>query len=548
MASKSLKILTTSTTEARAALKKRIVYPQTTIRALINYSFATSFGNIILAMPDEAERNEKFELPQLADRITRVESINTPEQNSEHAEALSLNPDQFPSMANLAIPGSESFEPFQIVDAGKTIAASRQIEPEPLDSFNQGLLALPQGTTPEHLAQYQIEYMNRKAGSLEAASIMPATPSTPMLEGYVEKSQPNQENNEFYERMVGTLIGTVQGVGNIAINLAYIADFCAYVVIGDRERGSEMLLNFGKAIADIAMTGVKLFHAADNYLYDVGFEGDYSKPFKDISTVAHALNEEWQKLPPREQERIKAEIVTQLLADGLIGAAGAQSIGNANKFTEIIDAVAESVNKTLITSKEKIKRTATTLSNTIDELFQPIADTGTGIKMKVPKADDLTLKMEGQSGKAYRGDDNFKSKFDKHGYAKSHINEVGDLVPADVKGMFNDRPVDIMEHICDVYFREEKAHSPFTSLSICGESALFFGHKNLIVDLVALRDAIKSRSLIGTQLIEHPDLLNLIDKSHFDNHYKKMAKVLVEADKEMLVKGPIPARFLEIPK
>jgi len=500
-------------------------------------------------MPDEAEKKEKFELPQMSDTITRSESISTPEQNTNYAEALAANPDQFPSMANLAIPGAENIEPFQIVDAEKTIAASRQFKQESLDSFNQGLFALPEGTTPELLAQYQIDYINRKADSIEAASIMPAILSTTMFEGHVENSQSQKENNEFYERMAGTLIGTVQGIGNIAVNLAYIADFCAYAIIGDRERGSEMLFNFGKAIADTAMSGVKLFHAADNYLYEVGFEGDYSKPFKDISTVAHALNEEWQKLPPREQERIKAEIVTQLLADGLIGAAGAQSIGKANKFTEIIDAVAESVNKALVTSKEKIKRTATTLSSFIDELFQPITDTGTGIKMKVPKTDDLALKMEGTpTNKAFRGDNDFHSKFDKHGYAKSHINEAGDLVPADVKGMFNDRPVDIMEHICDFHFQEQKAHSPFTSLSTTGEISSRFGNQKLKVDLMALRTAIKEESLIGTELIEHLELLSLIDSSRYDSRFKKMAKLLVLGDKEMLAKGPIPARFLEILK
>ena len=505
-------------------------------------------------MSDELEKSELIEPPKMADKLARSENISTSEQNHDYAQALASNPDQFPSIANLRIPNADQIEPFQLVDGTKSIAASRKIEQSQpaitaLDSFNQGLLALPEGTTPEQLAQFQIEYINRKANSIEAASTLPAISSQFMLEGYAEKSQPIQENNEFYERMAGTLIGTVQGIGNIAVNLAFIADFCAYAIIGDRERGSEMLSNFGNALADTAMSGVKLFQAADNYLFQVGFEGDYSKPFKDISTVAQAINEHWQKLPPREQERIKAELITQLLADGLIGAAGTQSIGKANKFTEVIDTVAENVNKTLVTSKEKIKRAAAKLSNTIDELVQPIADTGTGIKMKVPKADDLALKMEGQQpSKAYRGDDKYKSKVSELGRLKSYINEHGDLVPADITGIYNGRPVDVVDHVCGYFYDKAKTHSPFTSLTIKEGLIVKFGNEKITVNLDNLRKAIKQQEIAGTEIIEHDELLELIKNSHQSEHKKRRAIKYATKEHEMLVKGVIPARFLEIGK
>lgn len=506
-------------------------------------------------MSEELEnKKEVLDLVHQPDTdLTRTESIKTTTQNQIHTEAIASNPDQFPSIANLLIPNKDQIEPFQITEDGRAIAASRKTEKTEIlesagnPSFHEGLKALPEGATPEQLAKFQTDYILRKASSINAAATLPVIKPGMMLEGRVEKTQ--TDNNEFYERMAGTLIGTVQGIGNIAVNLATIADFCAYALIGDRQRGSEMLSKAGNAIAETTLTGIKLFHAADNYLYQVGFEGDYSKPFKDISILAQAIDEEWQKLPPREQERLKVELITQLLADGLITHAGCQPIGKANKLTEIIDAVAENTNRILSSSKDKIKRSATKISNTIDELLQPVADTGTGIKMKIPPKEDLALKMESQQpSKAFRGDDNLNSKIDKLGFPKSHINDAGDLVPADIKGLFKGRPVDIMEHICDVYFKEEKAHSPFTSLSISDESAMFFGNRKITVDLIALRTAIKDGSLIGTELIEHLDLLKMIDNSLFDNDYKKMAKILVRQDKEMLVKGPIPARFLEIHK
>lgn len=500
-------------------------------------------------MNEEVEKKGLSELPTKADRVCRSETIKTTEQNKNHAQALASNPDQFPSIANLSIPDKEKIEPFQIVDDGKTIAASRKIESESVEmsgnqSFHDGLKALPQGATPEQLAQYQTEYILSKAQAFEAAGAMPAITSGLMLEGRIEKTQ--SQNNEYYERMAGFLIGSVQGMGSVAVNLAHITDFAAYCISGDHENAEKMGAEFGKTMADAAWSGIQIFHAADKYVREVGQSGDYSKPFQDINNLAVILNHQWQQLPPREQERRKAELITQLVADGFIGFAGVQQIKRSENLTELFRSITDIASKTSVKSKEAINRAKKAISNTLDDLITPVADTGTGIKMKVPKTDDLALKMEGKSSnRAFRGDDDFKLKFDKDGYAKSHINEKGDLVPANVDGTIDGRPVDVIEHICDLHFQQEKAHSPFTSLSISGEIAMRYGNQKLTVNLAALRSAIKEGSVVGTELIEHSDLLNLIEKSNFDPFYKKMANIMVREDKEMLVKGPIPASFLE---
>lgn len=504
-------------------------------------------------MSEEVEKKGLSELPAMADGVCRSETIKTTEQNENYAQALASNPDQFPSIANLSIPNKDKIEPFQIVDDGKTIAASRKIESESVEmtgnqSFHDGLKALkalPQGATPELLAQYQTEYILSKAQAFEAAGAMPAITSGLMLEGRIEKTQ--SQNNEYYERMAGFLIGSVQGMGSVAVNLAHITDFAAYCISGDHENAEKMGVEFGKAMADAAWSGIQIFHAADKYVREVGQSGDYSKPFQDINNLAVILNHQWQQLPPREQERRKAELITQLVADGFIGFAGVQQIKRSENLTELFRSITDIASKTSVKSKEAISRAKKAISNTLDDLITPVADTGTGIKMKVPKTDDLALKMEGQTpSKGFRGDDHLYSKLDRRGNPKSHIDERGDLVPADVKGIFNGKPVDVVHHICGEIYREIKKHSPYTSLTFHEDVTVIFGNQRFKVDLDALRDAIRSGKIVGTEIIEHEELLEMIDKSPLALYSRKLAHFYAAKDKEILVRGPIPAKFLEI--
>lgn len=506
-------------------------------------------------MEEEIIKPEKTESPKSTDRVSQTETISSGEQNKNYAQALESNPDQFPSIANLRIPNADQIEPFQIIDDGKTIAASRRIEPvkqtEPAGnpSFHEGLKALPEGATIEQLAQYQTDYILRKAASTEAAGTMQALNPTMMLEGRVEKTQTTQETNEYYERMAGFLIGSVQGIGLVAVGLADIADFAAYVILEDKRAGLK-IEHFCQALSNTITAGGQLFNSAYDYLYDIGFEGDYSKPFSDIASLAIILNDRWNQLPAREQERRKAEFISQLIADGLVGMAGAQSLGKAKNFTQLLDDLAASgIDK----AGKSSKKLAESIGKHVDDLLQPELEVaGVGkMKMKdIPRVtkDDLALKMEEQRPrKAYRGDDNFKSKFDEKGRPKSHINEQGDLVPADSKGLYKGKPVDIVDHLCGYIFDNAKQHSPFTSLTIKDGLVVKFGNEKITVNLDALRQAIEQGKVIGTQLIEHEDLLEMIKKSNQFEFKKRKAMQFAKRDREMLVKGSIPAQFLEIP-
>ncbi|HMP53334.1 MAG TPA: hypothetical protein PKD05_17425, partial [Candidatus Melainabacteria bacterium] len=155
----------------------------------------------------------------------------------------------------------------------------------------------------------------------------------------------NQYQHDENQRAWGRVIGTVQGIGEVSVNLAKIADFSAALVLNDEERAGKMGAEFGQALGETIVGGVKLFNAADQYLFNIGFTGDYAKPFRDVAELGNAMNEKWESLPPKEQERIKFKLLTELGADTLIGGAGIHSAGKAGKLTKLLDDVAEEMAK-----------------------------------------------------------------------------------------------------------------------------------------------------------------------------------------------------------
>ncbi len=63
-----------------------------------------------------------------------------------------------------------------------------------------------------------------------------------------------------------------------------------------------------------------------------------------------------------------------------------------------------------------------------------------------------------------------------------------------------------------------------------------------------MRDAIKNGELKGTELIEHDELLDRIKTSSQPEYKKRRALKYAIKDHELLVKGVLPARFLEVSK
>lgn len=217
-----------------------------------------------------------------------------------------------------------------------------------------------------------------------------------------------QYQHDERERAWGRLIGTVQGTGEVLQGLAKIADFGAACILGDNERAGKMGDDFGAALGQTIVGGVRLFQAADQYLFNIGYTGDYAKPFRDVVAAGQKLDERWSHLPPREQERVKAKLITELVGSGAIGAAGAGTIQKASKFTEMLDAVAVEAKALHAAVKPGIKKAVKAINNAVDELVQPMGDTGMGVKMPIPKdplKDETKMLMSkadnlgGQSGK-----------------------------------------------------------------------------------------------------------------------------------------------------
>lgn len=200
------------------------------------------------------------------------------------------------------------------------------------------------------------------------------------------------------ERAIGSLIGTVEGTGEVLQGLAKVADFTAACILGDSKRAGQMGAEFGDSLGKTIVGGVRLFQAADEYANNVGKSGDYAKPFRDVQLLGQTLNEKWSELPPQEQERAKAKLITELIEGTAIGAAGASAIQKAGKFTEILDAIAVQASDLHAAAQPALKKGVQAISSALDELMAPDLVTPEGLRMRPPresnKFEDFINRME----------------------------------------------------------------------------------------------------------------------------------------------------------
>jgi hypothetical protein len=401
-------------------------------------------------------------------------------------------------------------------------------------------------------------------------------------------------------------------VGTVAENLAKIADFGAALILNDKEKVGKLGEEFGAAVGQTIVGGVQLFRMADKYLFDIGYTGDYAKPFKDVVTLGQKMNDGWSKLPPREQERIKAKLISEMVADGAVGAGGAAAIKKAGKLTEVLDIVAEHSSE-LVKSGKKL---ANTVSNTVESVMAPEYALAGGGKWKVVKAADEVLDMTTMErrlfpskfdprhrltpieaarenarikkvsfdekeweklkpkekadrlvkdgyelledpeplppfdstkvAEAFRGDKDIFSHLDENGRAKSYINADGNLVPANLDGIYDGRRVDIMEHLLGSSNKDAKACSPWTSVGTSGVVYKYADGSGMKIDIAGLRKAVANGEVTGVKFIEHQELLEKIENSSWSRMDKKMATRFVNKDGEFVIEGIVPGKFIEL--
>ncbi len=427
-----------------------------------------------------------------------------------------------------------------------------------------------------------------------------------------------QYQHEQNERSWGQLIGTIEGLANVSVNLAKIVDFGGAILLNNEKVASTIGEEFGNSLGQTVVAGIRLFEASDKYLFNIGYTGDYAKPFRDVATVGNALNEHWNELPPREQERLKYKLITELTADAIIGGGSAQAIGKAKKLTEILDIVAEQTGKSASKTLEISKKAVQSIAETVNQTLGPEYATAGGGKLRglvLPadeaidmfnmerrvyiskldsthrlrpieaareraqlngevfnetdwkkltpkqKADNLTengyemlenpeprpLVDSTKLKEAFRGDRELYSPVDLAGTPKSHLDSSGNLVPANVEGKFQGREVTVDEHILPSSTDPGvKGCSPFTSVGTNGVLWKYGDGKGIAVDVKALRDAILSGQVKDVEIIEHLDLIKMVEASGQSNFEKKLALSFLKYDNEFLIKGTVPARFLRL--
>lgn len=147
---------------------------------------------------------------------------------------------------------------------------------------------------------------------------------------------------------------------------------------------------------------------------------------------------------------------------------------------------------------------------------------------------------------AFRADDDFYSRVNPWGQAKAYINEEGDMVPADVKGLYEDKEVTIAEHVLGDAETGAKSHSPYISFSPRDGGVVFYGKTKVKLDLAGLREAISSGEVKGVQIFEHEEVLRAIEQSSLEASRKQVALALARAEREILIKGIVPERFLDV--
>ena len=147
----------------------------------------------------------------------------------------------------------------------------------------------------------------------------------------------------------------------------------------------------------------------------------------------------------------------------------------------------------------------------------------------------------------FRGDDLLYDEKRPNGISKSHINSVGDLVPANVDGFYKDRQVTVTEHILGGYRKGAKGNSPYTSFTNDEGIVATYGNSIIKVDLKGLIRDINAGEVRGVEVLTHEQVQALIKSDVQESEYwRELALKRAKRDKEYLIKSIIPQKYITI--
>lgn len=308
-----------------------------------------------------------------------------------------------------------------------------------------------------------------------------------------------------------------------------------------------------------------------------------NKVMSALGSVTMTASEKYSQMSPREQGRVIGEVMF-----GMVNPEG--STKAAEGALKVADQVATHVDGAVVDAIQKSMKATTEMAQSAPELMQQSKQMLYDYTRKlglgapeleyagIPKGyfDDIAKAVDegkpdyfyaasrrerandwhgelsrevpssrGES-KAFRGDSDMHSTVNDKGRRKAHINEDGDLVPADLHGIYKGRKVSIVEHIEAQACRRAKEHSPYISFGTKDGVVAKYGGTGIELELQALRDAIAKGELAGVKIYEHEDVVEKIRNSYFKRYAKVKCLEYVAKDKEILVEGVIPKRFLKL--
>lgn len=219
---------------------------------------------------------------------------------------------------------------------------------------------------------------------------------------------------EEVDRKIGALIGITEGIETILEDMATITDFNHACLTGDKETAAKMGAEFGDSIGRMLVGGVNALQLTDNYLQDLGAQGDWTKPAKDLINLGQVINRTWAALSPLEQERLQSRFVVDVGSGFLLPGASARIL-KASKLTEVLPNMAKIAIQTGAELKEvpgDLRKARQGFRTFFEDIFTPEAVATDGRKIKMTseakqhylmnKADDLEPHSSGGEPKPSR--------------------------------------------------------------------------------------------------------------------------------------------------